>query len=87
MSKDSAKFWLPLIIPSITSLMVMYYGGVMQEEKETDQKMLQEVQSISKEMHETNVTFKGIQVEVKHLSEGQKKMEQRINMIEERIRR
>lgn len=79
--------WLPIIIPALTSFMVMYYGASMQEEKETDQKLLEEVQSINKEMHETNVTFKGIQVEVKHLSEGQKKMEKRIDKIEQRIRR
>ena len=69
--------WLPIIIPAVTSFMVMYYGANMEEKKQTDEKLLQEVQSINKELHETNVTFKGIQVEVQHLSEGQKKMEKR----------
>lgn len=79
--------WLPIIIPALTSFMVMYYGANMEEKKQTDEKLLQEVQSINKELHETNVTFKGIQVEVEHLSEGQKKMEERIDRIEQRIRR
>lgn len=79
--------WLPIIIPALTSFMVMYYGATMQEEKETDEKLLEEVQSINRELHETNVTFKGIQVEVKHLHESQKKMEERIDRIEQRIRR
>ena len=25
--------WLPIIIPALTSFMVMYYGATMQEEK------------------------------------------------------
>jgi len=79
--------WLPVFIPALTSFMVMYYGFELQDKKDHDQQLLQEVKDIKVTINKTAIIFGQIQVEVSHLKEGQKKLENRVNNIEQTIRK
>jgi septal ring factor EnvC (AmiA/AmiB activator) len=77
--------WIPIIIPALTSLMVMYFGFKLQDKKDHDMELLNEVKEIKTTINKTAIIFGQIQVEIKHIKEGQEKLERRIEKIEEKI--
>lgn len=79
MNKEFMKLWMPIVIPSITSLMVLYLSVNMQDERDNAKKLLQEVKEIKKGINEAAVSFGKIEITIDNLERRVTKIEAKLD--------
>ncbi len=79
MNKEFMKLWMPIVIPSITSLMVLALSVSMQDERDNAKKLLQEVKEIKKGINDAAVSFGKIEITIDNLDRRITKIEAKID--------
>ncbi len=79
MNKEFMKLWMPIVIPSITSLMVLALSVNMQDERDNAKKLLQEVKEIKKGINDAAVSFGKIEITIDNLDRRITKIEAKID--------
>lgn len=79
MNKEFMKLWMPIVIPSITSLMVLALSVNMQDERDNAKKLLQEVKEIKKGINDAAVSFGKIEITIDNLDRRITKIETKLD--------
>ena len=78
MQSEGLRFWIPVISPIVTSLVVLYMGVELQEKREHDKQLLTEVRDIRKVLNESAVVFARVSVKVESIETRVTKLEDKI---------
>jgi hypothetical protein len=81
---DTHKFWVPLVVPVITSCMVLFFGFEMQDKKDNDRLLLNEVKDIKTTLTKSAVIFGQMAVELSYIKEDVQSNSARLTIVEQR---
>ncbi len=86
MSNEGMKSWLPVVIPAITSFMVLFMGVELQDKRDQDRELLNEVKGIKESLTKSAVIFGKINVEITHIKDDITDNSERITTLENKRR-
>lgn len=79
MNKESVKFWVPIFVPIMTSLMVFYMGVGLKKDQEKDKQLLLDIKEIKNTINRTSVVFGKLEVKIANLEKRVDKAEQKLD--------
>ena len=73
--------WLPLIIQVLTPIMVLYMGVELNDKRDHDKQLLEEVKDIKTSIHKSAIIFEGMNVKVTNLERRVTKIENKLDKV------